>query len=93
MVNRALTRLFCGGLPRVAEACDMASRMTLAPTLSLAAVALLIALAAGWAGARPPNPARGPRMVPYRPIMMAAAVTMIMLLVHAANLLGMKTGR
>ena len=32
-------------------------------------------------------------MMPYRPIMMAAAVRMIMLLVHAANLLGVKTGR
>ena len=93
MVNQVLTRPFCGGLPRAAEACDTASRMTLVLTLALAAVALAIALAAGWAGARPPNPAKGPRMMPYRPIMMAAAVTMIMLLVHAANLLGVKTGR
>jgi hypothetical protein len=67
--------------------------MTLTLTLILAAVALATAVACGWMGARPPNPLRGPRMMPYRLIMVSAAACLLMLVVHVVNLLGVTTGR
>lgn len=67
--------------------------MSLTETLALAAAFLALAVFAGWRGARPPNPLKGPRMVPWRPIMVAAAVGLILMLVHAVNLLGVTTGR
>ncbi len=51
-----------------------------------------IAVFAGWRGARPPDLSRGPRLVPWRPIMMLSAVVLLMLLVHLVNLLGVQTG-
>ena len=58
--------------------------------LALAAV-LLVAAAGlaglfGWLGAQPPNPLKGPRLLPYRLLMMlsaAAAVIMGLLVVGA----------
>lgn len=67
--------------------------MDLTLTLILAAVALAIAVICGWMGARPPNPLRGPRMTPYRLIMVSAAACLLMLVVHIVNLLGVTTGR
>jgi len=51
-----------------------------------------IAVFAGWRGARPPDLSRGPRLVPWRPIMMLSAVVLLVLLVHLVNLLGVQTG-
>ena len=48
---------------------------------------------AGWRGARPPNPHKGPRMIPWRLIMVTAAAGLLLMLVHAVNLLGVTTGR
>ena len=64
-------------------------------TLTLTAGAALLALAvfAGWRGARPPNPHKGPRLTPWRFIMVTAAALAIALLVHVVNLLGVTTGR
>lgn len=64
-------------------------------TLTLALIAALAALAvfAGWRGARPPDFVRGPRMIPWRPIMVASAAGGMMLMLHLANLLGLVTGR
>lgn len=67
--------------------------MTLTVTLALAAALLVLAIASGWAGARPPNPHKGPRLLPYRLIMVTAAAIMMLMLVHAVNLLGVQTGR
>ncbi len=48
---------------------------------------------AGWRGARPSDLVRGPRLVPWRLIMVLAAAVAMLGLVHAANLLGIETGR
>ena len=54
-------------------------RMTLALGASFAALAAF----AGWRGARPPNPMKGPRLIPWRPIMVFAAAAAVLLLVQA----------
>lgn len=67
--------------------------MGLTLTLSLAAAALALSVFAGWRGARPPDPLRGPRLAPWRMIMMLSACAALVLVVHVVNLLGVKTGR
>lgn len=67
--------------------------MTLGLTLLLSAILLAVALGCGWLGARPPNLAKGPRMIPYRGIMALSASLLLILLVHIVNLLGVQTGR
>lgn len=62
---------------------------TLALTASLAAVAVF----AGWRGARPPDLRRGPRLLPWRFLMMLAAAGVLVLVVHLVNLAGFATGR
>ena len=62
-------------------------------TLALAAALLAIAVFAGWRGARPSNPMRGPRMIPWRMIMLLSAACMLPMLVHLLNLAGVSTGR
>ncbi|WP_041373601.1 hypothetical protein [Phenylobacterium zucineum] len=64
-------------------------QMTLAAAAGLAALGLF----AGWRGARPPDPHRGPRMIPWRFLMLLAAAGAILMLVHAVNLMGFTTGR
>lgn len=58
------------------------------------ALIMLLAAAAfcGWRGARPPNIIKGPRLMPWRPLMMICVVGIILLLVHLLNLLGLQTG-
>jgi len=67
--------------------------MDLPLTLALAAALLALAVFSGWMGARPPNPHKGPRLLPYRLIMVTAAAVMMLMLVHVVNLLGVTTGR
>ena len=67
--------------------------MTLPITLLLLATLSAVALFCGWRGAQPPDVARGPRLTPYRLIMVTAAALMLILLVHVVNLLGVNTGR
>ena len=61
----------------------------------LIAIAALAGLAvfAGWRGMRLPNPHKGPRMIPWRFIMMLATAGVVLMAVHAANLMGVTTGR
>jgi hypothetical protein len=66
--------------------------MNLWLTLALGAAFLAIALAAGWLGARPPNPHRGPRLMPWRFIMLLAAAALLAMIVHLVNLAGVTTG-
>jgi hypothetical protein len=49
--------------------------MSLTTTLALIAGFLAAALFCGWRGARPPNLIRGPRMIPWRILMVASAAT------------------
>ena len=67
--------------------------MTLNVTLALCAALLLIAAFAGWRGSKPPDVMKGPRMIPWRFIMVTAAAFAMFLIVHVVNLLGVKTGR
>lgn len=67
--------------------------MDMPETLAAAFGLALLAVVCGWLGARPPNPLRGPRLVPYRFIMMLATAGAITMIVHVVNLLGVTTGR
>lgn len=66
--------------------------MDLSVTLALGAALLAVTVFSGWMGARPPDLRRGPRMVPYRFIMLMAAACLIVVLVHLVNMLGVVTG-
>ena len=66
---------------------------TLPVTLASAAVGLGLAVLFGWRGARPPDLARGPRLLPYRFLMLLAAAWVLLMVVHLANLVGVETGR
>jgi len=61
-------------------------------TASLAAAAFAAAVFCGWRGALPFDPVKGPRMIPWRPLMVAFGVAGLMLLVHLVNLFGVTTG-
>jgi hypothetical protein len=58
-------------------------------SLALGAGFLAIALFAGWRGARPPNPHKGPRMVPWRFVMALAAAGALITLFQAAQVAGL----
>ena len=62
--------------------------------ITLLAMLLSAGLAAfaGLRGARPPHLVRGPRMIPWRPIMVTSAMALLLFLVHLVNLLGVTTG-
>lgn len=62
-------------------------------TLALFLAAVAGAVFSGWRGARPSDPARGPRLIPWRPLMIAFAVAALLMLVHLLNLAGVQTGR
>jgi hypothetical protein len=56
-------------------------------TLGLSAGLFALAAFAAWRGARPPNPHRGPRLAPWRFIMLLAAAALVFLLGHAVRML------
>ena len=62
-------------------------------TIVVAVSAALLAALFGWLGARKPDPARGPRLAPYRFLMLASAAVALMTTVHLLNLAGFHTGR
>jgi hypothetical protein len=76
----------------LSDACATASQMELSLTLAAGAVLLALTLFAGWKGARPPDLRRGPRLVPYRFVMLLGAAGLIVILVHLVNLMGVSTG-
>jgi peptidoglycan/LPS O-acetylase OafA/YrhL len=57
------------------------------PTLIIAGAALVVAVVCGWRGARPPDLIRGPRLVPWRFLMLLGASAFALMLVHMATLL------
>ncbi|MBU1376738.1 MAG: hypothetical protein KKE02_16100 [Alphaproteobacteria bacterium] len=66
--------------------------MDLRTTLALGAGFAALAAFAGWRGARPPNLMKGPRLIPWRPIMVFAAATAVILLVQAERSVGFGPG-
>lgn len=62
--------------------------MDLTVTLALVAAAAALTVFAGWRGARPWDPRRGVRMIPWRPIMVLSAAAVLVLLIHVGTLLG-----
>lgn len=66
--------------------------MDLIPTSAAALIALALTVFCGWRGARPINVLKGPRMIPWRVLMMAGAVATLLLTAHLLNLVGLKTG-
>jgi len=65
----------------------------MATTLATTAALLALAVFAGWRGALPPNLVKGPRMIPWRGVMVMSATAMVLLLAHLANLLGLHQPR
>ncbi|CAN5338126.1 hypothetical protein BH10PSE1_BH10PSE1_09490 [soil metagenome] len=62
--------------------------MTLIPTLLLLAACLAVLVFTGWRGARPPDITRGPRMAPWRFLMLLSGALTFFVLVHLATLFG-----
>ncbi len=62
-------------------------------TLIAAALGVAVTTLCGWLGARPPDPNRGPRLFPYRMVMVLGAAFVMLMLVHMINLAGVTTGR
>ena len=67
--------------------------MGIPTTLGAIGALLAVALLCGWHGARPPDLIRGPRLIPYRLIMITAAAGLMVFGVHLVNLMGVTTGR
>lgn len=63
--------------------------MSLSVTLALIAAAVALTVFAGWRGARPWDPRKGVRMIPWRVIMLLSATAVFILAIHLAALMGM----
>lgn len=61
--------------------------MTMDATLILLASLAALTAFAGWRGAQPPNLVKGPRMIPWRPLMIVFATGTVMTGAHLAALL------
>ena len=57
-------------------------------TLCLIAAAVALTTFAGWRGARPWDPTRGVRMIPWRFIMILSAAAILLLAIHLGAQLG-----
>jgi len=64
--------------------------MDLPLTAILTIVFALVAAGSGYMGARMPDPRRGPRMVPWRFLMLVAVLVVLLLVTHLLTLLGLK---
>ena len=62
-------------------------------TLIALAASLAITFVCGWMGARAPDPHRGPRLVPYRFLMLLGGAGVILMLIHLASLAGLRSDR
>ena len=67
--------------------------MSLTLTLSIGAAVLALGGFCAWRGAAPPNPHKGPRLIPYRFLMVLCGAVVLYLAAHAVNLMGVTTGR
>lgn len=66
--------------------------MDIALTSILAGGLLAVTVFCGWRGARPYNPARGPRMIPWSLLMMLGAAGLLLIVVHLVSLLRLNGG-
>ncbi len=82
-----------GFLWMVEAARDTPCRVTLQITLAVTAILAAFGVFSGWRGARPPDPHRGPRLVPWRFLMLLSAAGVLLMAVHIVNLMGVTTGR
>ena len=57
-------------------------------TLGVAFGLVALAVLAGWRGARPPNPMKGPRLIPWRFIMLLSSTGALIFLFQAARMAG-----
>ncbi|WP_430424124.1 hypothetical protein [Phenylobacterium sp.] len=62
--------------------------MTAGTLFAIALGLFAVAGFAGWRGARPPNPMKGPRMIPWRPIMVLCATAAILCVASAERMAG-----
>ena len=62
--------------------------MDLTTTLILLTAVVATMIFCGWRGARAPDPFKGPRMIPWRFLMIGAAAVAMLLLIHLATLFG-----
>jgi len=67
--------------------------MSMQVTLIAMAVLMALTALAGWRGAQPPNLVKGPRMIPWRPLMIVFATGTVMTGAHLAALLGLMATR
>jgi hypothetical protein len=67
--------------------------MSLFATLAALLLTLGIGALCGWRGAAAPNPHKGPRLIPYRFLMVLCGALALYLAAHLLSLLGVTTGR
>ena len=65
--------------------------LTIPLTVILLTVAALFTALFGYLGARPYDPKKGPRMVPWRFFMLLTFTVALLMLVHLLTALGLKT--
>lgn len=66
--------------------------MPVTATLIVLAVSAAAAVFFAWRGAQPPDLVRGPRMLPYRLLMVLSASVALFMMLHLMNLAGFVTG-
>lgn len=69
---------------------DSEARVTITTSLELGLALAALGLFAGWRGARAPDPLRGPRMIPWRFIMLLATAGALILMFTAARMAGIQ---
>jgi phosphoglycerol transferase MdoB-like AlkP superfamily enzyme len=60
--------------------------MDLNTTLILGGMTLALALFCGWRGARKPDPHKGVRLIPWRPLMVFSFMAFLLLLSHLVHI-------
>ena len=81
------------GTPVWAARPPKGERMDWRVTLALLAGFAALGVFCGWRDSRPADLVKGPRMFPYRMVMLLSVVGVVLMLVHLVNLGGVETGR
>jgi hypothetical protein len=64
--------------------------MSLPAVFAIAGASAALSVFAGWRGARPPNPMKGPRLIPWRFIMVLGAALAIGALFTGLQMAGVR---